>query len=518
MRMKSILLTGAMLFAAPALAAAPTPAPTPVPVAPAIDIQTARDAVAHSDFNRLISDRAYAAQMLAYLDRLAAVPTDNVEISLNLDMLRLFPLATLERSDEIRTVVDRMIERRPNRAALYGGPLYATLAITDVGRAVAVVETASRNVPASGWADLRTLFTQGSIRPLLSQLHANHDEATRGRLARALFRIGWPGAGDTETSDFLRMILVDDSLSHDDSAGAADYAAGITTPGAIVPMIVNSRYDRVLAPGEDRVELLRHALEERDRASAAALAAAPAGMQAVLDRTDYLRAVGRDAEAYALLQPFTRDLRATIGAGDKGVSLVSQSAYALSALGRDAEALRLMDRVAALAVESNSTLIVAFMSRIDIFISAGRYADALAWSQRLDRDYSHFASDYGKRWIVAGIVCSLAGLNRNAEAAPQLERLRAGDEANLAALTLAYLCVGDSDAAAAVLVRRLQSSDPKSALLALQDYRIAERRDPMAPVVDRLLALRDRPAVRDALGRVGRILPLPVTRSYGGSF
>lgn len=520
MRFKSILAAGGMLLAAPALGAAPTPAPAPAQAqtAPAIDLETARSAVANADFRRLISDRAYAGQILAYLDRLAAVPGVDADTILNIDVLRLFALATLERGDEIRPIVDRIVERRPRQARYYGGPYLAALAIRDVQRAVAVVETASRNVPAAGWSELRAMFTTDTIRPLLGRLHADHDDAARVRLAGALFHIGWPGGGDVGGSDFVRSILVEDRLAHDDGAAAADYAAGISTPELIVPMIVNSRYDRIVAPGQDRLELFRHALAEYDGATAAALAAAPASTQAVLDRVLYLRGIGRDAEAYALLQPFTRDLRATIAADDKGIWLVSEAAYALSALGRDAEALRLMDRIAALPADGNGGLLIALMSRLDIYFSAGRYEDALAWGQRLDREYSQYASDYGKRWIVAGIVCALTGLNRSAEATPQLERLRTGSEANMAALTLAYLCLNDSDAAAAALVHRLQSDDPKSAILALQDYRIAERVDPMTPVVARLIALRERPAVRDALGRVGRILPLPITRSYGGGF
>ena len=521
MRFKSILPAGALLLAAPALGAAPTPAPAPAQgqTAPAIDLETARSAVGHTDFTRLTTDRAYAGQMLAYLDRIASVAAGDVDATLNIDVLRLFALATLERSDEIRTVVDRMLERRPREAHLYGGPIYASLAIPDFQRAVAVVETASRNVPASGWSDLRGLFDRDTMGPLLYRLHTDHQEAARVRLAQALFRIGWPGGGDADSADNLRSILIDDRIAHDDSAGAADYAAGITTTGTIVPMLVRTRYDRIVAPGQDRIQLLRHALDERDRETAAALAAAPANRQAVLDRAQHLRATGRNAEAYALLQPFTRDVRATVAADEQGMWLVNEAAYALSALGRDADAMRLMERIAALPVADNISLVSAFINRNDILFAAGRYEEALAWGQRLDRDYSRFASDFGKMWIAAGLVCAYAGLNRGAEAAPQLERLRTtGSTANPAALTLAYLCVGDSDAAAAVLVHRLESEDPDSAIMALQDYRIVDRADAMKPVVDRLIALRERPAVRDALARVGRVLPLPLARSAVSGF
>ncbi len=83
MRFKSIMLAGAMLLAPPAFAAEPTPAPAPAQgqTAPAIDLETARNAVGHTDFTRLTSDRAYAGQMLAYLDRLASAAAGDPEAS-----------------------------------------------------------------------------------------------------------------------------------------------------------------------------------------------------------------------------------------------------------------------------------------------------------------------------------------------------------------------------------------------------------------------------------------------------
>ena len=206
MRLISSLLAGAALAAALPVAAAPTPAapapvavPAPAPPSPAGDLEASRVAVGSLDFDRLVRERDYAAQMLVHLDRLAAAAAGNAEISGNVDTLRLFALSTLERRDEVRALLDRQIERQPRQAHLYGGPLYAALFLTDYGRAVAVVETASRNVPGVNWGELRRLFDRETIGPVFAQLHLQHDDAARVRLATALFRIGWPGDGDTES-------------------------------------------------------------------------------------------------------------------------------------------------------------------------------------------------------------------------------------------------------------------------------------------------------------------------------
>ena len=69
-----------------------------------------------------------------------------------------------------------------------------------------------------------------------------------------------------------------------------------------------------------------------------------------------------------------------------------------------------------------------------------------------------------------------------------------------------------------MLVERLGGDDPAEAILALQDYELSGGVAQASEMYDRLLALRERPAVRAALARVGRSLRLPLARSYWGNF
>jgi tetratricopeptide (TPR) repeat protein len=281
----------------------------------------------------------------------------------------------------------------------------------------------------------------------------------------------------------------------------------------VLPLIVRTRYDRVIAPGQDRLAMFRQALDARDRDTAAALAAAPVNQRRVLDRAQYLRVMGRDADALALLQPFTRDVRATVAAGEEGMWLVNEAAYALVALGRVDEGLRLMSRLSELPIATNGALIATSINRGLMLSETGHYREALDHATRLERDQDHTANGYGKMWIASTIVCALAGLNRTAEAAPYLARMRAQTDDNPNAMIRADLCAGDGDAAAAVLVHWLESDDPEPALLTVQDYSLSKGAGQTGPIYRDLLALRDRPAVRAALDRVGRALVLPVART-----
>lgn len=198
--------------------------------------------------------------------------------------------------------------------------------------------------------------------------------------------------------------------------------------------------------------------------------------------------------------------------------MVNEAAYALIALGRNGEALRLMERIAALPLEGHMHLVSARINHLEILTSVGRHAEALDWAARLEAQEGNYASDYGKAWIDSTRVCALAALGRAPETAAALARLRGWSEINAPALSRALLCLNDLDAAAALLVQRLGRDDPGPAILALQDYRLSRGPGQTGPLYDRLLSLRDRPEVRAALDRVGRVLSLPLARTYWGDF
>ena len=518
MPIRSLILAGCALVAPLAAAAPARAAPTTEATAEQPDLEASRAAVGEVDADRLMTDRDYAAGILGHLDRLEPSAAGDPRLRAALDSLRLIALVTVERRDEARALAERVLARRPREADAYSGPIYAALVGEDVALLVTAIETASRNVPGIGWPELRSLLDRDFILPLFGELRTTDQPALRLRLAEALFRIGWPGDGHGGTADYLRSQLIEGRLERGDVQAAADLAAGINAVDQIVPMIVQPRYDPVLGPGRDRLEILREALAEEDRATAEALAAAPEDRRRMLDRVHLLRSAGRNAEALALVEPLIRDVRAAATENEEGMWLINDAAFALIALDRAPEAVALMSQLAALPLEQYPYAISASINYAEILVETGRDREWLDHALRLQSESGDFASDYGDMWIASAIVCALAGLDRAAEAAPQLERMRPLTDVNPAALTQALLCLGDSDAAAALMVRRLEGRDPDSAILALQDYTLSRGVAQAGERYDRLTALRERPDVRAALARVGRILTLPLARTYWGTF
>jgi hypothetical protein len=79
--------------------------------------------------------------------------------------------------------------------------------------------------------------------------------------------------------------------------------------------------------------------------------------------------------------------------------------------------------------------------------------------------------------------------------------------------------MGDLDASERLVIQRLGSDNPAEMLLSLQLYRMETSEGVgLDAVRKRFDAVRERPAVRAAAERVGRILTLPIDRTYYGSF
>ena len=506
---------GVLLAQGPAVHAAAAPAVAAQAQPTADEIEASRAAIRDIDLDRLDNDQDYARAVLRHLDLLDQV-ADNPVVHESIDILRLSALRTLEQNDQIRTVVDRILARRPTEPATYAAVWRASLLITDYSRAVAVVDQASRELPGVEWAALRDSMGPRVPALMLTQFQRDDDDRLGRQLAEALFRIGWPGTGDLERSNDLRLILVDYRLDQGDTRAAADLAAGLTDPVAVLPLLVLRRYDGLFEPGDNRVARLQRALADYDRLTLEALGPQPR-VGPALDRARFLRGLGRHREALALLEPFTNDPAASMDDDYRGIWAYNEAANALMSLDRKDEAVAMMERLLAAPVAENTDLIGPAINHASVLIDAGRHAEALAYATRLDRESSRLANDYGKMWIASAIVCSLAYLERAGEAAPMLERLRAGSDDNQAALMRAYLCLGNMEEAEALVIRRLEGDHPESMVLAFQDYQID--RDEMHdgdPAFDRFMSLSERPAIQAALERVGRVLQLPLSRTHWG--
>lgn len=502
--LSTILVPVAASAGAPGSATAQHPAPSEQ------EIEGARSAIAQLDFDRLRDDRDYAREMLRHYDTVESAG-NGTRTRLEIDTYRLVALRTIGDHDEIRIVVDRVLEFEPTGPDPYDAAWWAALSIPDVQRLVTIIEQASRRVPGVGWPALRDTVGPEVPRRILAHLQQVDDDATRIRFAEALLRIGWPGSGDLETSNSLRLMLLRENIDRNEIGAAADLASGLTDPILVLPLLVMRRYDALFGTEPDRLARLRTAIVDYDGQTLDALGS-EARLGPTYDRVRFLRTLGRDREALELLEPFTRDVPTTVQADYRGMWIVNEAAYALLSLGRKNEAVALMERLLELPVEEDRELIGPYINHAEVLRSAGRHAEALAYAMRLDRDFSRFAGDYGKMLILSSIVCSLASLNRADEADATLERIRALSDRHPRIVMETHLCLGDMEAAEALAIQSLESEHPDSMVLAFQEYASAPGQVPDDPLRQRLMSLRDRPAVRSALERVGRVLQLPLVR------
>lgn len=472
-------------------------------------------AIRSIDMQRLQLEQAYAEQMLVHIERLwTQAIARNIQDAIDrLDYLRLFALPTATRMADARAAIEVVLERRPARAGPYVAAWYSSLRVGDHELTIQVAETAARSLRGGEWPELRRFLEEPSVWGAFRSF--DNDRRKRARLADALLSVGWPDDRQRAATDALRVMMVEDRLASNDVASASSYARLIVSPDALLRLSVLRRYDPLFAVGEDRVSRLRSALEEYDRETAVALAAAPQDHRTVLDRAQFLRGVGREADALALLTPFTRDVAATVAAGESGMWLVNEAGYSLLELGRDGEAIALFRRLSDLPLARSPGLIGPAINHGVVLFQAGRHEDALSYSRRLEGPASEHANEFGQLWNASTMVCALARLNRAAEAGPLLTRLREGVEVNGGALTRALLCMDNLEEAEAVVIRRLQAEDPETVLLGLQDYQLPSSR-PQTPLDVSRAALRQRPAVRAAAERVGHLLSLPIARTYWG--
>ena len=512
---KLVHLFGLLAVAAmPASAGAQDPAQeeaTTVVSEPVTEQPEAVRALQSLDLRRLETEAAYAETIVRHIEEIDRLTGRVNEGQLGLDSLRMYALITANRRREAGALLTQLAQAPHRQARDYGLLWFGALRLEDYPRAVALIEQASRSVGASEWPTLRDMLERNHVWMVMRHFSGDAGKPTQYRFAESLLRFGWPGHDDPATTDSLRLILIEQQLAGSDTEGARALASMIATPSEMVELILMRRFDPAIGD-RDRLAMLREAISSHDIVSAQAVADRPEDLRRVLARATYLREVGRETDALAVLEPFTRDVPATVALGDEGMWLINQAGYALLALGRSDEAIALMEKLVAIPVAERADLIGPYINHSVILWRAGRMDEALSFATRLDRDHSGAANDYGRMWILSSVVCALEGLGRHGEVAPWLRRMRRLADENPAALIRAHICVGDLDAAEPLVVRMLRGDRAASAVLWFQDYEAGEAPAPERAFRARVAALRDRPAIRAALDRAGHVLTLPLSR------
>ena len=509
--MKLVLLP----FAATLLVAQAEPEPTRSAPAAQVTVTQSVELRGMADMQGLALDPNGARMVLAMVEQGAASTPASPAAAAYLEAIRAVALATLGRRRESADLVDRIVTGgTPNAEGLPAAWLAAAV-LEDRSRMITVLKAADA-VQTGPQDDALHRSMRENVTGMLNLFDLRRQAGPRRVALEALTRIGWPGDRDWALRDGLRLSLIEMKLAASDRAGAAELARQVQAPAPLLKLLVQRRYDGLYEAG-DRDAVLAQALRRYDRYTAQRQSRAPNDLHALLSRLDLLMSSGRYAESLALVQPRLGDLPAALATSD-GRVLAEQAAYALLELGRADEGVELFARLASVPLEVDPALLDRRINYASYLWSAGRARSAVDYALDLDRELGPRMNGYGRAWNWSALVCALASLGRREEASPWIERM-AGLSGTEVPLTRAYLCVDDLDAAERLMVRRLAPEDPLLAILALQDWRLPEAQGAAVEAVElRLRQVRQRPAVREALDRVGRSLHLPLSRSYWGAY
>lgn len=498
------------------IAASVVVAPLGDPASAQSPVEQAAEAAAQIDTGRLLRDKPYAEQTLNQLEVLRKSEHYSGEGRFGIDVLRMIALEGTGRSREAFALGRTLTKQKP------GDPNLQFLSFSfgvfvDPDSALDELEFADRTlVSEAARKEFRDGIDLDLVAALRQPFYARKDKEKLARSAQALLSFGWPDPDQAAMADSLRRDVVEAKLRRGDLATARTLAAALLAPDTVLPLLVTKRYDPLVEG--DRIARLERAVAAFDLETDRATRANPADLKLLLQRAQFLRSVGREADALALVLPVTKDMAAVGKNGEDAFWVVNEAAYALAALNRGDEAIALMKRLLALGFEQHPSLVSMAINTTQIMISAGRYREALDHALKLATEQEDLASPYGKMWMWGGVVCGSYLLGQPGAAAPWLAKLKAREDDNPAALSRAALCANDLDGAAALMVRRLEK-DAEQTLIAVQDYQ-APPNPPAAVKLlqerwDRVLA---RPEVKAAIDKHGRILKLPLSRAYWGEF
>src|SRR5215217_4844297 len=475
----ALLLCGAPLAAQQRAAAAPT----------AEQIRAAERALGTVDEDRVDRDPAYAGTIADHLLVLQARPGLDEETRLRQQSGLAVVLSAAGRHDAADAAADALIAMQPGEARSY------RLALSIAGRA----EHFSRFATIIGRAadgltdpEQRAAFhTALRSEYVYSMLFAvREDQDARARLAAQFLRLGWPGESEPAThADELRMIVLERQVARGESSGAAELAAQVRGLGSVLRLVTGLRFDPFTGEG-DRLARVRAAIDAEDRATAAALAAAPEDTARLVERASFLRSVGRERDVLTLLMPLMADPALVVARGERGLWLVNEAAYSLVATGEVREGIELMRPLSTMDLAARPELVNTSINFVSMLYETGHAEEVLPAAEALSAALS-------------------ADLGRRPASDAWLQRMIPKTEEHPGAVIDALLCRGESAAAERVLIDALASERWRDqAVLWMQDFAPAAETPVTRRMHERFAALRARPAVEAAFARAGRRLRL----------
>jgi hypothetical protein len=340
------------------------------------------------------------------------------------------------------------------------------------------------------------------------------DEARRFDLALTLVTAGYaPGDQTVGDGDALRMTVISGLAKRGRLDEAQPVGAALVNTVSIVRLAIDRRFQSLwpaletrLGAGADAADAAFIAAAER------ALAKAPQSIIARAGLAEALNIASKEPEALARIADIGDSPEALARMNDRELWAINLKANLLADAGRTDAALAALDAAAALPADTHPQVAAFRIIAADMAEEAGRHEDAL---RRVAAIETKGLNGFGIQALAAVRVCALARAGRMAEAGTAAAALPAGwsEDGNNRAVQTARACIGQFDAAAAVLIKRLEAEDSRDdVLFELQPFLIADRANaPDRATKAGLRTLKARPDVKAAFAKWGRDLPAAIS-------
>ncbi len=452
-------------------------------------------------------DAGKPVDALAILDPLLAeadLPADKGRV----EGLRSFALARLGKFAEARAAIELAVDSTLNPTPLLLRQLFVLRAVTgDMAAAAQTLQLVAESNPK--WLAELPSDLIGEV-----QRAAASDEQRSFDLAYTLVAANHAPPDETVgDGDGLRLSVIAGLARRDRLDDARPIIDALINTANIARLAIDRRYQSLwpaletrLGPGADTADAAFIAAAEKR------LAANPQSIVARAGVAEALNIASKEPEALERIKDIGTTPEALARLGNRELWTLNLKAGLLNDAGRVDEALAVLDAVAALPAEGRPSGLAFRIIAADMAEEHGRHDDALARAAAAD---SADLNDFGKQALAGIRVCALARSGRQADAQKIAATLPAGwtKDANNRAVQAAFSCLGRLDAAAAVLIKRLDDEASRDdALFELQPFLINDR--PNAP--DRatkaaLRTLKARPDVKEAFLKYGRDLPAAIS-------
>lgn len=338
------------------------------------------------------------------------------------------------------------------------------------------------------------------------------------KLRAQLFDANYHGSPAGTTADYLYKELVAGYLDRNDILNAIRVASSISTVDVLLDMMIDARFREVWdAVEQGNGGSLRVAAEhQRDRFQNIVIAN-PGDNQAVHGLIDAWRITGQPASAIGVGDELLKDPVAIGRDPDGYFWVLTKTAYAEVEAGQTEAGIRRLAELTNYRLDDYPVLTTHYINRAALMLDQGRFAEA-ATAARLAQ--SRYLSSYGWQWVRAINACSAFGRKEPKAGEAAIAEIKAAATDNPAAYALALLCGNKLNEAELWYVRRLADTELRSdALQALQNFAIGPNEGSYFMIIqERLAQIRKRPAIKQAVSRVGRQMNFDLPRAALSSY